>query len=167
MWRSDNYGRIGSWTDVTKQMSGELPPMYQASHPHRLCRICVDGAVLLCRCSERAERHRWRSCGHPGPVLPHGSSREDPLCWACPQSLDYRGLWAHLHEGLLLMRRHFFNTFCSRLRQSAGAVQACLPPVETSDSAKGCQAVCKFPLPAGRHAWENSGILAGNQDPPK
>ncbi len=25
VWRSDNYGRIGSWTDVTKQMSGELP----------------------------------------------------------------------------------------------------------------------------------------------
>ena len=25
VWRSDNYGRIGSWTDVTKQMPGKLP----------------------------------------------------------------------------------------------------------------------------------------------
>ena len=28
VWRSDNYGRIGSWTDVTEQMSGELTDAY-------------------------------------------------------------------------------------------------------------------------------------------
>ena len=124
----------GAQTTMGASGAGPMSPsrcrvscLTHVRHPiHRVCRRCVDGSVPLCRCSETAERHRWRSCRHFGPVLPHGSSREDPLCWACPQSLDHRGLWAHLHKGLVLIMRRF-NSSRFRLRQSTELCKpACL-----------------------------------------